>query len=71
MMTDRRSIDWEVHGLSLRIEPTTVLIWSKQTPQVTAWISNNRNSPIKLVLPGDGSRMGRRTPIIEWIFTPV
>jgi hypothetical protein len=58
--------DW----LSLRIEPTTMALRRKQSPRITARITNNGARPVTLVLPGDGSRMGRRTPVIEWIFSP-
>jgi hypothetical protein len=69
-MADRESIAAAACGLSLRVEPTTVVLRPKQTPKITARLINNGARSLTIVLPGDGSRMGRRTPVIEWIFTP-
>jgi hypothetical protein len=55
-------------GLSLRVEPTTLVLRPNETPSVTAHLTNDGERPLSLVFPGDGSYTGLRTPIIEWTF---
>jgi len=68
--TLRRVTEPERYDLSLRIEPAMIVLRRKEKLRVTARLTNNGTRPLTLVLPGDGSRMARRTPIVEWLFTP-
>jgi hypothetical protein len=60
----------EARGLSLRLEPATLVRRPNQKLTLTAYLTNHGPRPLTLVLPGDGSRMGRRNPVVEWLFTP-
>src|SRR5262249_26833670 len=68
--TLRRLTEPERYDLSLRIQPAMIVLRRKEKLRVTARLTNNGTRPLTLVLPGDGSRMARRTPIVEWLFTP-
>jgi hypothetical protein len=57
-------------NLSLYIQPTSITVRKGQRLRVEAFLQNRGSRPVTLILPGDGSRMGRRTPVIEWLFTP-
>lgn len=60
----------EEPNLSLSIKPTSITVRKGQELSVKASLQNRGSRPVTLILPGDGSRMGRRTPVIEWLFTP-
>jgi len=56
--------------LSLVVEPATLVVRPGKRVFVTARLINRGSRSLTLVLPGDGSRTGRRTPVIEWTFVP-
>jgi hypothetical protein len=62
--------------LLLWIEPTAVVCrsgrqWTLQDGAAfVARLKNVGARPLTLVSPGDGSRMGRRTPTVTWTFNP-
>jgi len=60
----------ETRGLSLRLEPAKVVMRRYPILGIAAHLTNNGSRPRTLVLPGDGSCMGWRTPVIEWRFQP-
>lgn len=75
----RRALSWarsfrprepDSHGLTLRIEPPAIVLRPNQKLRMSARLTNNGPCAATLVLPGDGSRMGRRSPVVEWLFTP-
>jgi hypothetical protein len=39
-------------------------------PDITACLTNDGKRTLRLVMPGDGSLEGWRTPVIEWTFSP-
>lgn len=57
-------------GLTLTLDPKTVVFRCDHRPTITARLTNTGNCPLTLVLPGDGSHEAWRTPIIEWAFIP-
>ena len=69
-MPHKNDVIQSSQGLCLTIEPETVVIRRSQRPTLEARLTNLGGRPLTLVLPGDGSRSGRRTPIIEWVFKP-
>jgi hypothetical protein len=50
--------------LDLRIAAKEASMTLGQQPQITATISNKGSAPVTLVLPGDGSESGWRTPLV-------
>jgi hypothetical protein len=50
--------------LDLRIVAKEASMTLEQQPQVTATITNKGSAPVTLVLPGDGSESGWRTPLV-------
>ena len=52
--------------LSLQISAEKLELTAGEFPKITAVITNWGSEPVVLVLPGDGSRDGDRTPIISW-----
>src|SRR5262249_30475095 len=50
--------------LDLRITPEETSLNVGQDPQITATITNRGKAPVTLVLPGDGSKWGWRTPLV-------
>ena len=54
--------------INLRIElhTDTPTIDSGKNPKLTAQLFNDGTEPITVVLPGDGSLHGWRTPIVRW-----
>lgn len=56
--------------ITLELSPTKVSITPKKLPRLTATIRNGSDRVITLVLPGDGSEAGLRTPITGWSFLP-
>jgi hypothetical protein len=57
-------------GLSLWLDPTEMVFGMGEKPRIVARLANNGSRTLTLVQPGDGSRMGRRTPTITWSFMP-
>src|ERR1043166_2217350 len=55
-------------ALSLTVVPAAAVIKRGDQLKVEATLTNNGASPAILVLPGDGSFSGWRTPIIRWSF---
>jgi hypothetical protein len=53
-------------GLVLRIEVEKTEIESGEALRITATISNQGKQTVSLVVPGDGSDYGWRTPVIGW-----
>jgi hypothetical protein len=58
-------------GLSLQIQAAEDPDAPAGSALVTAVIQNNRSEAVTLVAPGDGSLVGRRTPVIRWSVTRV
>ena len=56
--------------LALEITPTEATIKRGEQLRVEATIANSGSSPVALVLPGDGSQVGGRTPVVTWLFVP-
>lgn len=54
--------------LALMIAPAEATLKRGEQLQVEATITNSSNSPVTLVLPGDGSQVGWRTPVVTWMF---
>jgi hypothetical protein len=54
-------------ALSLRVEPPRVVVPAGGVPRLSAYLTNTGTVPLTLVMPGDGSVSGWRTPTIEWI----
>jgi hypothetical protein len=54
--------------LSLAIVPAAAAIKRGDQLRVEATLTNTGTSPVILVLPGDGSFSGWRTPIIRWSY---
>ena len=54
-------------NVSLRVEPPRVVVQAGRAPELTAYLTNTGTHSLTLVLPGDGSTSGWRTPTIEWI----
>jgi hypothetical protein len=50
--------------LELRITAKEASLTLGQQPQITATLTNKGNAPVTLVLPGDGSESGWRTPLV-------
>jgi hypothetical protein len=50
--------------LDLRISVKEASLTLGQQPQITATITNKGSAPVTLVLPGDGSESGWRTPLV-------
>ena len=57
-------------GLALKLLPETAVFRHDDEPGITACLTNLGTRTLHLVLPGDGSLQGLRTPVIEWTFTP-
>jgi hypothetical protein len=57
-------------GLSLELLPHVAMFRHEDEPEITAWLRNDGDRPLTLVMPGDGSLEGWRTPVIRWVFTP-
>jgi hypothetical protein len=56
-------------GLTLQIGPPDLDLATASTSFI-ATLTNSGADPVALVMPGDGSLEGYRTPIVEWLFTP-
>lgn len=52
--------------LIIKSEKLQISIDSNQYVKIIATIENKGSNKIKLVLPGDGSQSGWRTPILKW-----
>ena len=52
--------------LSLLLEVESAVITADETPKFKARLTNNGDEPVTVVLPGDGSLLGWRTPIVRW-----
>ncbi len=52
--------------LILEISAETLNLKTGEFPKVTATLANRGSEPVVLVLPGDGSQSGDRTPITSW-----
>jgi hypothetical protein len=50
--------------LDLRIVAKEASMTLGQQPQITATVTNKGSTPVTLVLPGDGSESGWRTPLV-------
>jgi hypothetical protein len=50
--------------LDLRLTAKEASVILGQQPQITATITNKGDAPVTLVLPGDGSESGWRTPLV-------
>ena len=50
--------------LDLHISAKATSLTLGQQPQITATITNKGKAPVTLVLPGDGSESGWRTPLV-------
>src|SRR6516162_9153731 len=50
--------------LDLHISAKEASLTLGQQPQITATITNKGSAPVTLVLPGDGSESGWRTPLV-------
>jgi len=58
-------------GLLLRVEPPIARVRPGDCcPPFSATISNRGQRVLTLVLPGDGSNGGDRTPIVRWEYGP-
>jgi hypothetical protein len=57
-------------GLVLELLPHVAVFRPRDEPEITAILRNDGNRILRLVMPGDGSFEGWRTPLIEWEFTP-
>jgi hypothetical protein len=53
-------------ALVLHIAAKETTLTQGQDAKITATISNKGQKPVTLVLPGDGSESGWRTPLIGW-----
>jgi len=51
-------------AIVLTLDDPTVMV--DQVPSVKAALVNEGEEPIMIVLPGDGSSVGLRTPIVRW-----
>ena len=56
--------------LALTIAPAEATLKRGEQLKVEATITNSGPSPVTLVLPGDGSQVGWRTPVVTWVFVP-
>jgi hypothetical protein len=56
-------------GLTLKVGPPDLDLVTSWT-SFTATLTNAGSRPVTLVMPGDGSLEGDRTPIVEWHFVP-
>jgi hypothetical protein len=54
----------EPSTLDLHISAKETSLAPAQQPQITATITNKGSAPVTLVLPGDGSESGWRTPLV-------
>ena len=52
--------------VALKIHAPQAAIHSGDTPSFDATIINQGKKPVTLVLPGDGSESGWRTPVVGW-----
>jgi hypothetical protein len=57
-------------GLLLELLPDVATFRQHDGPEITARLTNNGERVVRLVMPGDGSLAGWRTPLIQWTFTP-
>ena len=58
-------------GLSLRLEPDVIRVSHDYAVDIRATLTNKGHEPRTIVLPGDGSTEGWRSPVITWTLTPV
>ena len=59
-----------VTGVALELRPLSQVIRAGELAVVEAVFINRGNEEVVLVEPGDGSRTGRRTPLIVWSNDP-
>lgn len=52
--------------LKLELQAETPVITLGKTPKFVAHLVNEGDKPVTIVLPGDGSSMGWRTPVVRW-----
>jgi hypothetical protein len=52
--------------VALELKAVTPVVQAGKSPEFTAELINKGPEPITVVLPGDGSESGWRTPIITW-----
>ena len=52
--------------INIELTTTTPVVKMDQIPQFSVSLVNNDKRSVTLVQPGDGSRMGWRTPVISW-----
>ncbi len=52
--------------LAIELQADTPVIRRGEIPRLTAHLVNRGAQPMKVVLPGDGSSCGWRTPVIRW-----
>jgi len=57
-------------GLVLEVTPLQQSVRPGQPPAATAILTNRGERSLTLVMPGDGSERGRRTPFVLWRFEP-
>jgi hypothetical protein len=57
-------------GLLLELLPVVATFRQHDGPEITARLTNNGERVVRLVMPGDGSLAGWRTPLIQWTFIP-
>lgn len=53
-------------ALVMQFSSPKTFLQVKEQPQVSVSITNKGEKPVTLVLPGDGSESGWRTPIVNW-----
>lgn len=57
-------------GLTLKLLPETAVFRRECEPNISAYLKNDGKRTLRLVMPGDGSIYGWRTPVIKWTSTP-
>lgn len=53
-------------GLELKITAASTTIKTGEYPKIAAVITNKGDKAVTLVMPGDGSESGWRTPLVGW-----
>ncbi len=70
-----RYLSWREHpdrttGVAITLGPERQVILAGEMPDLVATLRNDGAADVVLVEPGDGSREGWRTPLIEWSGIP-
>lgn len=57
-------------GLVLEVQASHLRLRRLESPRITATLANRGTDPVRVVLPGEGSRYGLRTPMVSWAIAP-